>query len=107
LDVQFSEGQQTYSPIHYLISILHKKHTWHQSSDDEPLPDNTPLKLQGLLISKDFFIPGYVKSLSFYSAGGAHAHDISIVPGERLVLISIAHIDSRICHSTNENLPGT
>ena len=35
---QLSGGQQISSPIHHIISILHKQHTWHQSSDDEPFP---------------------------------------------------------------------
>jgi hypothetical protein len=40
---QFFRNQQVCSPIHHIISILHKKNTWHQSSDDEPLLHNTSL----------------------------------------------------------------
>ena len=29
---------QVCSPTRRVISVLHKKHTWHQSSEDDPLP---------------------------------------------------------------------
>jgi hypothetical protein len=40
---QCSSGQPVDSPIHHIIATLHKQNTWHQSSDDGPLPHHSSL----------------------------------------------------------------
>lgn len=37
---QFSKNQQVYSTNQQILSILHTKNIWHQSSDDEPPHNN-------------------------------------------------------------------
>ncbi len=36
----FNNQQRYYSPFHHILSILQKNNTWHQSSDDDPFPND-------------------------------------------------------------------